>query len=148
MAFDKAGKYHMSPHHAKMQDESKPKKPSKESEIPGKSEPDSKGATDHEDGEDGTSMDDGTEAIHSHLTAMHEAHGGKHMHVHSKEDGSHTTHHIDETGEPQGPHHHPDSQSLNDHIAMTMDGGGGQQMAAPMGAPAPMHQAAPVMGGY
>lgn len=54
--------------------------------------------------------------VPEHLQAMHQQMGGKHMHVHS--DGfSHTTHHVGEDGQVQGPHEHPDMEALKDHMS-------------------------------
>lgn len=53
--------------------------------------------------------------VHEHLKAMQAKDGGSHMHIHS--DGmSHTTHHVHEGGEVQGPHEHPDEESLKAHV--------------------------------
>lgn len=65
------------------------------------------------------------DGIPEHLKEMQEKHGGSHMHIHS--DGmSHTTHHIHEGGEVQGPHEHPDEEALKEHVgkfAAGEDGG-------------------------
>ena len=53
--------------------------------------------------------------VHDHLSAMHVEMGGKHMHVHS--DGmKHTTHHVGEDGEVQGPHDHENIEALKQHM--------------------------------
>lgn len=54
--------------------------------------------------------------VHGHLAAMHKEMGGKHMHIHQGEEGVHTTHHVDEDGQVQGPHEHGDVEALKAHV--------------------------------
>ena len=138
----KTGKYHMNPAHMKFDDGRTGKNPLVA--HPAVREPEEKpmaesgGAHttlhDHGDGTYHTEGHDGERVEHPHIghALMHLAakHGpeGKHMHVHSHEVG-HTTHHVHEDGEIQGPHEHPDIESLKDHLDETIGDGGGERVA-------------------
>lgn len=61
------------------------------------------------------------EEIHEHLRNMHEATGHAHSHIEHHEDGSHTSHHIDEGGEMHGPHDHANLEALKDHMDNFLD---------------------------
>lgn len=106
MPTDKAGKFHLSSQRAMASDKAG----------------DSKGITSAppasgEENSEGTHQDTG---VHEHLAAMHAQSGGKHMHVHS--DGmTHTTHHVGEDGEVQGPHNHENIEALKDHLGKFFD---------------------------
>ena len=136
MAFDKTGKYHMSPHHAKMADGmgKRGKEGSDEEEA---SEPESEREA---EGDDGDGEQDGP---HEMLQELHAKHGGKHMHVHAHDAGV-TTHHITEDGNVEGPHHHASTQEAADHMNMVM-GEGMDDQAVPT---EPMHSGHPMMAGY
>jgi len=69
---------------------------------------------------------------HAFLKSQHDQKGGKHMTIHSHEAG-HTTHHIGHDGMVEGPHEHPDMESLKQHVEGTMgeEGGGQEGMEAP-----------------
>jgi len=59
--------------------------------------------------------EDGGSPVHEHLAAMHAQMGGKHMHVHH--DGmTHTTHHVGEDGQVQGPHDHENIEAVKEHL--------------------------------
>lgn len=62
-------------------------------------------------------------AIHEHLRSMHEATGHAHTHVEHHGDGTHTSHHVDESGNVSGPHEHESTEALNEHIAQTAGDG-------------------------
>lgn len=64
-------------------------------------------------------------SIAEHMKQMHAAHGGKHMHIHDN-GGSLTTHHVGEDGKVQGPHDHPDMESVKNHADQVMSEGGNQ----------------------
>lgn len=57
-------------------------------------------------GGEGEQGDSPKDAIHAHLKAMQEKHGGSHTHIHHKDDGSHESYHASETGEASGPNDH------------------------------------------
>jgi hypothetical protein len=60
--------------------------------------------------EENASEQDG---VAGHMKAMHSETGGKHAHIHS--DGfSHTTHHVGEDGQVQGPHEHGSAEEAAD----------------------------------
>lgn len=102
MAFDKSGKYHMNPAHARMMDGAPPKKMGKE----------------------GSSQEEATEPkaeaeaegdVPEHLRDLHAKMGGKHMHVHY--DGMMaTSHHVGDDGNVEGPHHHQSPEELHAHL--------------------------------
>lgn len=134
MAFDKTGKYHMSPHHAKMADgfANKPAKEGSPKEEASESPEEAKGEGD-EDQSDVPAM----------LEDLHAKHGGAHMHVHKHEAGV-TTHHIGEDGVVEGPHEHAGMPEAAQHMQSVMGdhmGGGEMPMAG-------AHQMAPQMSGY
>lgn len=64
-------------------------------------------------------------AISDGMSMMHNAMGGRHMHVHEGEDGKMTTHHIDHDGALQGPHEHPDLESVKQHMEKVFNEGHG-----------------------
>jgi hypothetical protein len=103
MAFDKSGKYHMNPHHAKMAD-----KPAKEPQP--------------EKGEQVATETSGEEGPGEMLQALHEKMGGKHMHVHAHDAGV-TTHHVGEDGMVEGPHEHTSMEEAASHIHQVMSDG-------------------------
>ncbi len=124
MAFDKKGKYHMNPHHAKMADEADGKHGKEGSAEEEATEP--KGEAQAEgDTEDGP---------HKMLQDMQAKHGGTHMHVHQHDAGI-TTHHVGEDGEVQGPHEHPDLEALHAHMSQVMPGHGAMAQEQPMHQP-------------
>lgn len=65
-----------------------------------------------EDGQD----EGGPGSVHEHLMAMHNEMGGRHMHVHQKDENTVTTHHVDEDGKVQGPHDHANMEQLRAHM--------------------------------
>lgn len=67
----------------------------------------------------------GHEDIHEHLRAQHEKTGHAHSHVEHHGDGTHTSHHIHESGEIEGPHEHPDTESMLQKM-QEMGGEGGE----------------------
>jgi len=143
MAFDRSGKYHMSPHHAKMADGFGKKPPKEGSPSEEASEP--KGEAEAEGdptkpGPEGETAD-GSD-VPKILEDLHAKHGGKHMHVHAHEAGV-TTHHIGEDGMVEGPHEHPDMAAAADHMHMMMGDGMGQTAEQ-----APVHSGHPMMAGY
>lgn len=77
--------------------------------LGGKREPEAKGKPEAMPHEEGSHVDD----IHEHLRSMHEKTGHAHSHVEHHGDGSHTSHHIHEDGNIEGPHEHPDTQSMS-----------------------------------
>lgn len=58
----------------------------------------------------------GPGSVHEHLMAMHDEMGGAHTHIHHKPEGGHTTHHVTEDGEVQGPHEHATAEELVEHL--------------------------------
>ena len=63
--------------------------------------------------------------VHGMLRDLQEKHGGSHMHIHS--DGmTHTTHHIHEGGEVQGPHEHNSEEALKEHVGKFAAGEDGE----------------------
>jgi hypothetical protein len=109
MPFGKSGKFDLNPQRANAmpKTESKPKPEKgmgKSPESP--NEPDGDVHSD----------------VRNHLEDMAMRHGGIHMHIHG--DGvEHTTHHVGEDGEVQGPHIHPDIEALKQHVHHVMGGG-------------------------
>lgn len=72
---------------------------------------------------DGMGGDDSTA---DHMTAMHGEKGGGTMMVHHSDGmGTHTTHHMGEDGQPQGPHEHPDLESVKQHMEKVFNEGHG-----------------------
>ena len=65
-------------------------------------------------------MGDHDAMVRDHLEHMHEAHGGRHMHITRHEDGRLASHHVAEDGEVQGPHEHEDAEALKDHVGAVM----------------------------
>lgn len=61
-------------------------------------------------------------SIAEHLSQMHAQHGGKHMHIHH-DGGTITTHHVGEDGKVEGPHDHPDMDSVREHMSKVMGDG-------------------------
>lgn len=55
---------------------------------------------------------DVTPEIHQHLQSVHEQTGKAHTHVEHHGDGTHTSHHISESGEVSGPHDHQNLEEL------------------------------------
>lgn len=107
MPLDKSGKFHMNTQRAMAADKN-PMNP------PAKKEP---------AGDGGKPAEHGGNSVHEHMAAMHAEHGGKHFHHMAHEDGSHTTHHVGEDGQVQGPHEHPDMEAVQAHHASVMGGG-------------------------
>jgi hypothetical protein len=76
---------------------------------------------DHGDGSFHTDSSEGERTEHPtlghalmHMASQHGA-DGKHMHAHS--DGfSHTTHHVEKGGQPEGPHDHENIEALKQHV--------------------------------
>ena len=84
----------------------------------GKMPHESREPAEHEDGEHSD--------VHGMLKQMQEKDGGSHMHIHS--DGmTHTTHHIHEGGEVQGPHEHHDTEALKKHVGKFAEGEDGEK---------------------
>lgn len=87
---------------------------------------------DHGDGSFHTVSKEGEQTEHptvGHML-MHVAHSSApehgHTHVMHNAEGGHTSHHVMQDGEIQGPHEHPDMESLAEHMrGMTGEGGGG-----------------------
>lgn len=125
MPTDKVGKFHLNSQRAMASDKmpTMPKMPTapSESKTPG-----APAANEHEQS-----------PVHEHLKAMHDEMGGKHMHVHSKGDGTHTTHHIGDDGEVMGPDEHGDTESMKEHVGSVM--GDGETMMEKDDAPMPAH---------
>lgn len=69
-------------------------------------------------------------SIAAHLKQMQGTHGGKHMHI-ADNGGSLTTHHVGEDGKIQGPHDHPDMESVKNHADQVFDEGGNQGSGEP-----------------
>ena len=63
----------------------------------------------------------GDEPIKEHLRSMHEEDGEAHSHVTHHFDGSHTSHHISDTGEESGPHEHENLEALKSHMDQFLD---------------------------
>lgn len=59
--------------------------------------------------------------IHEHLESMQAQHGGKHMHVHHKQDGGIQSHQIGEDGNVEGPHDHDNIEALKEHMGRFLD---------------------------
>ena len=82
---------------------------------------------DHGDGTFHTESHDGESVDHPHighaLAHMAGKHGGgaKHMNVHENGMGGHTSHHVGEDGQAQGPHDHDNIESLKDHLGKFFD---------------------------
>lgn len=77
--------------------------------------------------------------VGEHLKALHEAHGGRHMHVHQSDEAHVTTHHVDEDGQVQGPHEHASMDDLHNHLESVFGGEpGGEQEEEPEAEPAEM----------
>jgi len=55
-------------------------------------------------------------AIHDHLQAMHAETGESHSHIEHHGDGSHSSHHIDVSGEVRGPYRHASTEDLLEHM--------------------------------
>ena len=81
----------------------------------------------------------GYESLHT----MHSP-GGKPMHISKDEMGAYKTSHVGEDGEVQGPHEHPDAESLHAHMQQVLDDEGAEPVPdsevaegeSPMRAPA------------
>ena len=80
----------------------------------------------HGDGTYHTVSPEGERAEHPHIghalmhMAAHHEPGAKHMHVMS--DGmDHTTHHVEEGGEVQGPHDHENIEAVKEHLGKFFD---------------------------
>jgi hypothetical protein len=70
--------------------------------------------------DEGEGSAEGSSPVHEHLTALHAAMGGKHMHVHS--DGMfHTSHQVGEDGKVEGPHDHENIEALKEHMGKFFD---------------------------
>jgi len=67
---------------------------------------------------------DANEEIAQHLQSMHEKTGKAHSHVEHHGDGTHTSHHVHEDGQMEGPHEHPDTESM---MAKMGEMGGGEE---------------------
>jgi hypothetical protein len=83
---------------------------------------------DHGDGTFHTEGNDGAREEHSHIghALMHMAskHGGEGMHMHLHSDGmSHTSHHAEKGGKPEGPHEHESMEAMQEHVGNTMGDG-------------------------
>ena len=121
---DGKGKYHLNPQRAKGADKFAASQPPKMAEKGPKMD---KPAPNEGGGDDIRSE------VRNHLEDMAMRHGGTHMYIHG--DGvEHTSHHVGEDGEVQGPHVHPDVEALANHVhqvfgsgedPMAMAGGGG-----------------------
>lgn len=61
--------------------------------------------------------------IHQHLQSMHEQTGKAHSHVEHHGDGRHTSHHVHEDGNIEGPHEHPDTESMQAKMQEMGEGG-------------------------
>lgn len=110
MPLDKSGKFHMNTQRAMAADKMPPMKP----KSPTGKEPMGKEPPMHEGGEHEPG------SIAAHLSEMHAEHGGQHMHVHQGEDGAITTHHVGHDGKVEGPHEHPDMETVKDHMDAVM----------------------------
>ncbi len=119
MPKDKSGKFHMNTQRAMAADKSSapPKKKAPPSHDMG-------GPPPNTDGMDGG----GSSPVHEHLSAMHSAMGGKHMHIHSDGSGMHTSHHVGEDGQVQGPHDHDNIESLKAHMDQFLNEEGAEGM--------------------
>jgi len=60
-------------------------------------------------------------AIHEHLQNMHSQTGEAHSHVEHHDDGIHTLHHVDKSGEVHGPHDHENLEELKGHMDKFLD---------------------------
>lgn len=126
MPKDKAGNFHMSQQRAMAADKGM--------------KPASKPAPMHPAGGKPPEMEDhGPSSVHEHLSAMHAETGGKHMHIHSPGDGTHTTHHVTEDGQMQGPHEHAGDEELKAHVGSTMGDEGGSDPYSEGSGAMPMH---------
>lgn len=127
MPTDKSGKFHMNTQRAMAAD----KAPSKHRPVGAEGDLGMGPPSDK-------SRSDSPSPVHEHLSAMHQAMGGKHMHVHSDGSGMHTTHHVGEDGQVQGPHEHPDMEAVKAHMEQVMgdndedEYSGGGHMPMPM----------------
>lgn len=116
MPFDKHGKHHMNPAHAKMS-----------SDMPNLDK--QAGPAPPVENDKGTGS---TPA--ENLADLHAEMGGKHMHLHQGEDGSHKTHQVGEDGAVEGPHEHPDMEAAMEHARnFFADGHGTPELSAMMG---------------
>lgn len=112
MPTDKSGKYHFNTQRANAADKFNESKP--------KLEPPAA----HGDTPAPEAKDDGDVA--SHLSALHAASGGKHIHVHDDGLGTITSHHVGEDGEVQGPHNHENIEALKQHMDQFLNEEGGE----------------------
>lgn len=71
------------------------------------------------------------EEIAQHLQSMHEKTGKAHSHVEHHGDGTHTSHHIHASGEQEGPHEHPDDESMMSKMGEMGGEPGGEQESQP-----------------
>lgn len=55
------------------------------------------------------------DGVESHLKALHDSMGGKHMHVHQHE-GGYTSHQVGDDGKVDGPHDHENMEALKEHM--------------------------------
>ena len=113
MPTDKSGKYHFNTQRANAADKFNASKP-KADDPPAS----------HGDTPAPEAKDDGDVA--SHLSALHAATGGKHIHVHDDGLGSITSHQVGEDGEVQGPHSHDDIEALKQHVHQFLSEEGGE----------------------
>lgn len=65
--------------------------------------------------------DEGGDDVSAHLASMHEKMGGKHMHLHQRDDGGITSHQHSDMG-PDGPHEHESPEALKAHLDDFLDG--------------------------
>lgn len=127
MPVDKTGRFHLNIQRAHAADRMAAPKPKATDEVQGLAPAhgdagDGSAETtlhDHGDGTFHTASHDGERAEHPsighalmHIAAKHA--DGKHMHIHH--DGvSHTSHHVDESGQVAGPHEHDSADAVAEH---------------------------------
>lgn len=119
MPRDRKGNFHLTPHHARMADgmtERKPMGRATDSGIAADNAPEDEHTEGMTPGDD-----EHGEAISAHLQNMHEMTGDAHTHIRHHPDGTHTVHHISESGEMSGPHSHSNLEALKDHLGKFLD---------------------------